>query len=321
MLFHGADILWIAVLALWIDRLVGEFSYIRHPVIVIGDAIHFFEKHLYHPTILRGALLTLFIIGCAGLSGFAMQWVLQGSLIELPGLVTIIFTAIVSSTLLAHRMLHDSVQALLHTDQPQQAVQMLVSRDTENLSKSDCYKAGIETYAENLSDGVIAPLFYLLLFGLPGILIYKAINTLDSMVGYRTERYEQFGKVSAKLDDLINWVPARITAFLIMLVNLKRPLWGFYDQGKLHDSPNAGHPITAMALNTDCQLGGDTVYFGKLKPKAVFGDQNSTKIIQKQHLINCLRHRNKIDRLLYTLLLIAIMIHLFLQPLFGTPYV
>lgn len=305
MLFHGADILLIAFMALLIDRLVGEFSYIRHPVILIGDAIKGFEKHLYQPSILRGALLTLFIIGCAGLTGLAVQWLLQWSLGNLPGLVTLIITAVLASTLLAHRMLHDSVLNLLHTDQPQQALQMLVSRDTENLSESDCYKAGIETYAENLSDGVIAPLFYLLLFGLPGILVYKAINTLDSMVGYRTQRYEKYGKVSAKLDDLVNWIPARITALMIMLVNLNWPLWGFYRQGRRHDSPNAGHPITAMALNINCQLGGDTVYFGTLKIKAFFGDVASPKAIKKTHVIDCLSNRNRIDTLLYGLLIFS----------------
>jgi len=308
MLFSGADIVLIALMALLIDRLVGEFAYIRHPVILIGDAINAFEKHLYQPSILRGALLTLFIVGSAGLIGLAIQWFLQWSLGNLPGLVTLIITAVLASTLLAHRMLHDSVLNLLHTDRPQQALQMLVSRDTENLSQSDCYKAGIETYAENLSDGVIAPLFYLQLFGLPGILVYKAINTLDSMVGYRTERYEHYGKVSAKLDDLVNWVPARMTALLIMLVNVKWPLWGFYKQGKRHDSPNAGHPITAMALNINCQLGGDTIYFGKLKRKAFFGDETSSKVIQKAHVIDCLSNRTRIDNLLYGLLIFSIII-------------
>jgi adenosylcobinamide-phosphate synthase len=205
-------------------------------------------------------------------------------------------------------MLHDSVLQLIQTDTPQIALSHLVSRDTQNLSPSDCYKAGIESYAENLSDGVIAPLFYLLLFGLPGIALYKAINTLDSMVGYRTERYEKFGKFSAKIDDLANWIPARITALLIMLVNLKWPLWGFYSQGKQHDSPNAGHPITAMALNINAQLGGDTYYFGQLKSKAFFGDINAPKEITPSHVAQCLKHRYRIDFLLYTLLIISIVI-------------
>jgi adenosylcobinamide-phosphate synthase len=299
MLFHGADILLIALLALLIDRKIGEFSKIRHPVILIGDAIKSFEKRFYQATVFRGALLTVFIVGLTALVGFAIQWLLS----NLPGLVNLLITAILVSSLLAHKMLHDSVADLLKTDCPQQALKMLVSRDTDELSVSDCYKAGIESYAENLSDGVIAPLFYLLLFGLPGILIYKSINTLDSMVGYRTHRYEKFGKFSAKLDDIANWLPARITAMLIMLVNLRWKFWQFYQQGSLHDSPNAGHTITAMAMNIDCQLGGDTVYFGKLKRKAFFGNPQSTKLIQKHHVTSCLTHKNRIDFLLYAILI------------------
>ena len=133
------------------------------------------------------------------------------------------------------------------------------------------YKAAIETYAENLSDGVIAPMFYLLLFGLPGILVYKAINTMDSMVGYKNQKYELFGKAAALLDDLANYIPSRITAVLIMLFANQKDLFAFYEDGKKHESPNAGHPITAMALALDIKLGGDTSYFGTVKKKAYFG--------------------------------------------------
>ncbi len=312
MLFHGSDILIIALLALLIDRLFGEFKRIKHPVIFMGDAIKWFEQHAYQNRVLRGLLLTLFTLLLVG----SVAYLIQTLLFEvshffsppLSQILLILSTAVVASTLIAHRMLHDSVLQLIQTDTPQTALSHLVSRDTQNLSHSDCYKAGIESYAENLSDGVIAPLFYLLLFGLPGIALYKAINTLDSMVGYRTERYEKFGKFSAKLDDLVNWIPARITALLIMLVNLKWPLWGFYSQGKQHDSPNAGHPITAMALNIHAQLGGDTYYFGQLKPKAFFGEPHAPKEITPTHVIQCLKHRYRIDGLLYALLILSIAI-------------
>jgi adenosylcobinamide-phosphate synthase len=152
-------------------------------------------------------------------------------------------------------------------------IKYLVSRDTKALSRSDINKASIETYAENFSDGVIAPLFYLILFGVEGAFVYKAINTLDSMVGYRNERYEKFGKVSALLDDVANYLPARLTAITIALLMIsKKSLFEFYAYGKKHDSPNAGHPISAMALAIGVKLGGDTVYFGKLKKKAIFGE-------------------------------------------------
>ena len=306
MIFYGAEILMIALLALIIDRLVGEFKWVRHPVILMGDMIKWFEKNLYQDSIFRGALLTLLLTSLVGFVGLGLSLLISFTTPYFSSLFEIIALAVLSSMLLAHRMLHDAVLSLIQTDQPQIALRGLVSRDTEQLSDSDCYKAGIESYAENLSDGVIAPLFYLLLFGLPGILVYKAINTLDSMVGYRIARYEKFGKVSARLDDIANWIPARITAVFIMLINLKAKFWAFYQQGKQHDSPNAGHPITAMALNIHCQLGGDTVYFGELKHKAIFGSQDAAKTLQKSDVEHCLSHRNRIDALLYGLLIIGI---------------
>ena len=167
-------------------------------------------------------------------------------------------------------MLYDSVYDIIKNPSH---IKYLVSRDTSQLSSSDINKAGVETYAENFSDGVVAPLFYMLLFGLEGAFIYKAINTLDSMVGYRNERYEKFGKFSAKLDDVANYIPARLTALIIGVLMLsKQALFYFYSYGKKHDSPNAGHPISAMALAIGVKLGGDTVYFGKLKKKAFFGE-------------------------------------------------
>jgi len=314
MLFHGSDILIIALLALLIDRLFGEFKQIKHPVIFIGDSIKFFEQHAYQNQIVRGALLTLFTLLLVGSTAYALHvtlfYVSDFFPPPLSQIVLILSTAILASTLIAHRMLHDSVLQLIQTKSPQIALSHLVSRDTQNLSQSDCYKAGIESYAENLSDGVIAPLFYLLLFGLPGIALYKAINTLDSMVGYRTERYEKFGKFSAKLDDLANWIPARITAILLMLLNQQWTFWRFYPQGKQHDSPNAGHPITAMALNINAQLGGDTVYFGQLKRKSYFGNTKATKQLNKQHVQHCLSYRNRVDITLYTLLIISMFIFL-----------
>ena len=212
-------------------------------------------------------VLTLGIVG-----GIAI--VFQMYLDLLPELVRIILTSLLASVFVAHTMLRDEVRKIAEFESLEEkrcAVAMLVSRDTEDMSESDIYKAAIETYAENLSDGVVAPLFYLLLFGLPGIVIYKTINTLDSMIGYKNERYEQFGKAAAKLDDIANYIPARLTALLIMWRAKKRPFLDFFEDGSKHESPNAGLPITAMALALNIKLGGDTSYFGKIKKKARFG--------------------------------------------------
>jgi len=286
----------VAFLAYLIDRRFGEFAYIKHPIILIGGLISWFEEKFYKESVWRGGMLLLFTLTVVGIFAFA----LNAFLISLHPLLYFAVSALIASMFLAHRMLFDSVLAVIESEEPKAALRMLVSRDTEALSESDVNKAAVETYAENLSDGVIAPLLYLLLFGLPGIILYKAVNTLDSMVGYRTERYEKFGKASAKLDDLLNYIPARLTALLIMFLSHRRPLLGFYQNGRLHESPNAGHPITAMAITLGLSLGGNTRYFGALKKKADFG--NGRKRITIEDVRNALANRDKIDRFVLLLL-------------------
>jgi len=273
----------IAILAYLIDRKFGEFNFIKHPVIRIGQLIGFFEDKLYKNSILRGGFLVLFVLSVVSI----LSMIISSFLDLLPLLLNIIISSFVASIFIAHKMLYDSVKNILYADDKKEAISMLVSRDTQNMSESDIYKAAIETYAENLSDGVVAPIFYLVLFGLPGIIVYKAINTMDSMVGYRNTRYEKYGKVAALLDDLANFIPSRITAILIMIVSSQKDIFSFYENGKKHDSPNAGHPITAMALAIGVRLGGDTYYFGKLKQKPYFG--NGKENITKGDLENALR--------------------------------
>jgi len=259
--------LLITLFAYIIDKIFGEFTFIKHPTIAIGEMIIFFEEKFYKDSVLRGLYLVIFMLVGIGIASSAVYQYLN----FLPDFINIIITSFVASMFIAHKMLHDSVKDILTSDNKQEAIAMLVSRDTANMSESDIYKASIETYAENLSDGVVAPMFYLLLFGLPGIILYKTINTMDSMVGYRNERYENYGKAAAILDDVVNYIPSRITAVLIMLLGKQRDIFAFYKDGKKHDSPNAGHPITAMALVLGVKLGGDTSYFGKVKKKAHFG--------------------------------------------------
>ena len=258
----------VSFLAYIIDMLFGEFPFIKHPVIYIGELIQFFEDNFYKDSVWRGFLLVMFVLSIVGVASLSISLYLN----ELHIAVNSLVTAIISSMFLAHKMLFDSVKNILHVEDKKESISMLVSRDTKDMSESDVYKASIETYAENLSDGVIAPLFYLSIFGLVGIAIYKAVNTMDSMVGYKNQRYEKYGKFAAKLDDFLNYIPSRITAVLIMLVNKQKNIFAFYKDAKLHDSPNAGHPITAMALSLGVKLGGDTSYFGSVKKKAFFGE-------------------------------------------------
>lgn len=279
----------IAFFAYFIDKFFGEFRFIKHPVIIIGEIITFFEDRFYKNSVLRGLLLVLFVLGLVSFVSVGIYLYLA----QINDALNIIISSFLASMFLAHKMLYDSVKEVLVSQNKKEVISMLVSRDTENITQSDIYKASIETYAENLSDGVIAPLFYLLLFGLPGIIIYKAINTMDSMVGYRNAKYENYGKAAAILDDIVNYIPARITAVLIMVLSKQKDIFSFYKDGQKHDSPNAGHPITAMALGLGISLGGDTYYFKELKKKPYFGE--GKKEIENEDVKKALSIRSKID--------------------------
>jgi len=293
----------LALIAYLIDRvfcksgfapLHGEFKFLKHPIVFMGDFILFFEKHFYKDSISRGTILTILLLFIVFIITFTLDYFIDN----------IFILGFLSSFGIASKMLYDSVKDII---QHPQNIQYLVSRDTKNLTQNDINKAAIETYSENLSDGVIAPLFYLLLFGIVGLFIYKAINTLDSMVGYRNDRYEKFGKFSAKLDDIVNYIPSRITAIIISIVfGSFKALFNFYRYGKKHESPNAGHPISAMALSIGVKLGGDTSYFGKLKSKPYFGDGKID--ITTDDLEKALNFRKRFDILLIIFLTFIIIL-------------
>jgi len=288
----------LALLAYLFDKLFGELPG-KHPVMWMGDFIAGFERRFYRDRLLPGALLVLSLL----LATFLLSIGLVALTETLPGWLVLPAQALLASTGLAMNMLHTSVAALLTTDQPTQVVRYLVSRDTENMTTTEAYKAGLETWAENLSDGVIAPLFYLLLFGLPGIAVYKAINTLDSMIAYKTERYFYFGKTAAIVDDIANYIPARLTALLIVLLaKNKRQAWQCcLRDGNKQESPNAGYPIAAMAGGLSIALGGDASYHGKIKHKPTLGV--AINPVDKTALEQALQMRTRIDLSVLTLLI------------------
>jgi adenosylcobinamide-phosphate synthase len=258
----------LAALAYLVDMIFGEFP-CKHPVVLMGDFISAFERRFYRDRILPGALLVISLIALTLLTSLTLVYLCH----LMPDWLSLTVLAVIASTGLAMNMLHDSVAALLTVNNPKQALSYLVSRDTNNMTETEVYKAGLETWAENLSDGVIAPLFYLLVFGLPGLAVYKAINTMDSMIAYKTERYLNFGKTAAIVDDYANYIPARLTALLIVvLAKERRRSWQcvWCDGNKL-ESPNAGYPIAAMAGALGVALGGDARYHGKIKHKPTLG--------------------------------------------------
>ena len=302
-----------ALIAYIVDRVIGEFGFIRHPVVLMGDYISWFEKKFYANSVIIGMVLTLSLLFIT----LTISYTIQILFTFHSSLFISLLQGVIASTTIASKMLYDSVKDIITNPQH---IKYLVSRDTEHLSDSDINKAAIETYAENLSDGVIAPLFYLILFGLWGAFVYKAINTLDSMVGYRNERYEKFGKFAARLDDVANYIPARITAILIVLLMPKTTIstksslpnssvtqqhkptlftphsslfTTLFQQGKGHESLNAGYPISAMALSLGVKLGGDTSYFGKIKSKPYFGV--GREVITQKDIRNALALQPRLD--------------------------
>ena len=158
-------------------------------------------------------------------------------------------------------------------DEGRKQVAHIVGRDTSELSAQEVRTAALETLAENLSDGVIAPLFWFAVLGVPGILAYKMVNTLDSMIGYKTDRYRDFGCWAAHIDDIANYIPARLTALLMVIAAGKPQLTRFvWQNGRNHASPNSGYPEAALAGILDCRFGGPHYYFGELFDKPYIGE-------------------------------------------------
>lgn len=253
----------ILALAMILDALMGEprwlWDRLPHPAAVMGQAISAGERHLNSGAGRRAK-------GVALIAGLCLITMGVGLALSTSTLIEIILTAI----LLAQRSLVTHVQAVanalrLSLAEGRRAVGMIVGRETSDLTEPEIAKAAIESAAENLSDGVIAPAFWFALFGLPGIMVYKLVNTADSMIGYRNARYNQFGWAAARLDDVLNYVPARITAALIAAASLRfAPIQIAMAEGRNHASPNAGWPEAAMACAIDTPLGGSRRYFGTL---------------------------------------------------------
>ena len=259
-----------------LDLTLGDPARLPHPVVWFGKAISACEHRLNKGSHrkLKGALTAIILIAIV----FVATWLLRHLLLPLPpyGLIlldaVIIFYCLAGTTLI--REVREVFLALDRSlDEGRRQVARIVGRDTSELSAQEVRTAALETLAENLSDGVIAPLFWLALLGTPGMLAYKMVNTLDSMIGYKTERYRAFGCWAAHIDDMVNWIPARLTAFLMVVASGRLALLRFVAQnGRNHASPNSGYPEAALAGILDCRFGGPHYYFGQLFEKPYIGD-------------------------------------------------
>ena len=271
----------LALLFGWIlDLLLGDPAWLPHPVVGFGKMIAFGEHRLNKGTHrkLKGAVLAIGLI----LGTFAATWLLLYLISKLPsplgeGLgvrLLLIFFCLAGTTLI--REVREVFLALDRSlEEGRRQVARIVGRDTSELSAQEVRTAALETLAENLSDGVIAPLFWLALLGVPGMVAYKMVNTLDSMIGYRTERYREFGCWAAHIDDIANYIPARLTALLMIIVAGRPCLAGFvWRNGCRHASPNSGYPEAALAGILNCRFGGPHYYFGELFDKPFIGEND-----------------------------------------------
>ena len=268
----------IALLIGWIlDVVFGDPVRLPHPVVWFGRMIAFGEKRLNHGSHrqLKGAVLALVLI----ILVFGISWLLRWWLMNQTIWLSVAFDAMVVFYCLAGTTLIREVRQVFlaldrSLDEGRAQVARIVGRDTSDLSAQEVRTAALETLAENLSDGVIAPLFWLAVLGTPGMLAYKMVNTLDSMIGYHTERYLQFGCWAAHIDDVANYIPARLTAAVMVVTTNPQHLRFVLRNGKNHASPNSGYPEAALAGILNCRFGGPHKYFGEVFDKPYIGEND-----------------------------------------------
>lgn len=263
-----------------LDLLLGDPRWLPHPIRLFGQLIAWGDQFLNKGSFrkLKGACLTILLVGGTFLFFYATMLLLSNWLIPAILVASLfVFYGLANKSLIGEAQTVINVLKTEGLEAGRKRLAWIVGRDVTKLSENQIRIAVLETLSENLSDGIIAPLFFYAVAGVPGIMSYKMINTLDSMIGYKSTKYLEFGYVAAKLDDIANFIPARITAVLIALVNKSKRAWQFiWKYGAAHASPNAGYPEAALAGVLDCQFGGPNYYKGQLVHKPYIGQQART---------------------------------------------
>ncbi len=277
------------ITAYLLDIVIGDPKWFPHPVRYIGRGINLLEKILLKvasaPIWKRGAgIITVVIVVSFT---YLIAFFLVKAFYSINSLLGEIVSILIAYTTISVNDLAKEAKGVftaLKEDNiidARKRLSSIVGRDTKDLDENGVIRAAVESVAENTSDGIIAPLFYLVIGGPALALAYKAVNTLDSMIGYKNERYKDFGWASARLDDLANYIPARITGILIAIASaiifyslftIHYSLKMMLRDGKNHSSPNSGVPEAAMAGSLGVQLGGPSYYFGELKVKPTIGE-------------------------------------------------
>ena len=275
------------VIGFLLDLLIGDPRWLYHPVRIIGNSITFFEKWLrkWFPKSpsgekMAGCVLVMLICLESSLAPFVLLFLA----FKIHTAVGIVLGSFFCYQMLATKSLKDESMRVYDKlehgtiEEARVAVSMIVGRDTQNLNKEGVTKATVETVAENTSDGIIAPIFYMAVGGPVLMYLYKGINTMDSMVAYKNDKYLHFGWCAAKLDDIANFIPARISAFLMILAAFVCRLdwknaWRIFKRDRYnHASPNSAQTEAVMAGALDVALAGNAYYFGKLYEKKTIGD-------------------------------------------------
>ena len=262
-----------------LDLLLGDPRRLPHPVVLFGNLIGWIERKWNKGRwrfLKGGVVAVVYPLGVLA-AGWGVAWCAQAVGVWCSVLVATVFVFYG----LANRSLiqegGEVIRALREQglEAGRKRLSWIVGRDTSELTPKEIYTAVLETMAENLSDGVVAPLFYYAIGGFPAMMAYKMVNTLDSMIGYRDERFRQFGCCAARLDDALNYFPARLTALFMAVVAYRRGLFRFILRNcYMHASPNSGFPESAMAGILDCRFGGAHVYHGLLVEKPYIGDND-----------------------------------------------
>lgn len=270
-----------------LDRLLGDPSRLPHPIVFFGRCIaageHWLNRGSWRRT--KGACLAIVLTA----STVGISWLLLHLADRIHPLAGMMLRALfifycLSGTTLAREVKEVFIALERSLDDGRRQVSRIVGRDTTALTADEVQKAALETLAENLSDGVIAPLFWWAVGGVPAMLGYKMVNTLDSMIAYHSPRYLRFGMVAARIDDVANYLPARLTALLMLLSAGRLGLLPFVLRyGKCHASPNSGWPEAALAGILNCRFGGPHQYFGEWFDKPYIGDNDRPLTITDMH--------------------------------------
>ncbi len=302
-----------------LDLIIGDPMNWPHIVRAFGLVISGLEKKLYpmeNKTLAGGILVVCEILICTGIPALLLMLAWKIS----PYVYLVLETILVWQCLATKSLEKESkkVYTALKNDglaAGRKAVSMIVGRDTQNLTEEGVVKAAVETVAENTSDGVAAPIFYMALFGAVGGCFYKAVNTMDSMIGYKNDRYMHFGTVAAKLDDVLNFIPARLCALVMLVSSFFNRMdwvnaWKIFIRDRYnHASPNSAQTESVMAGALGVQLAGDAYYFGKLHKKPYIGDA-----LRPVELEDIIRSHRLLNTTAFFLMLLAV---IFREVVYG----